>query len=74
MVSLADLMVSSVAKYWVSQGSPNDALWAHEVRLCDQGDMQCLTVCDLILVQQARDVHFCKSGVMLVRCSPTGFL
>lgn len=43
-VPLADLMISSqVDRYWISQGSPNDAFWAHEVRLCDQGDMQCLT-------------------------------
>ena len=41
-------MVSTVNEYWVSQAAPNDAVWAHEVRLCDQGDMQCLMVYDLI--------------------------
>ena len=61
-IHLADLIASSVDEYWVSQGSSNEVFWAHEVRLCDQGEMQCLTVRHLISVQQARDVHFCESG------------
>lgn len=60
-VLLADLIAALVDKSWINQGPSNEAFRAYEVRQCDQGDVQCLTVCDLISVQQARDVHFCES-------------